>query len=760
MAEGGRSRARTWAAELDAARRRAGLAWPYGLVARASRLRDLLSAWALAEVAPGRLLPWLAVAFGFGIAVYFTAEREPAVWAPMALAAASVAVAVLARRRAVGFPLALGFAAIACGFAVATLQATRLSHPVLSRVAANATLSGFVEAREQRERSDRIVVRIHRFEAPRITDRLERVRVSVRKGTAPAVGSFVELRAYLSPPLQPLRPGGYDFARDMYFQGIGASGYALGAIRTVPAPAAAVPPWDLSYDAAIDGFRESVNSRIRAILPGDRGAIASALITGKRDAITAAVNEAMYISSLGHVLSISGYHMAVVAGIVFFVIRALLALSPSLAIRRPIKKWAAAGALVAAAFYLVLSGAAVATQRSFIMTAIVLIGVMADRPAITFRTLTLAALAVLLIAPQALVHPSFQMSFAATLALVAAYQHGLPKSVFGAADRDSSVGARAALWGGREIAGLVLVSVVAGFATTLYAAYHFHRLAPYGVIANLLAMPLVSTVVMPMGILGTVTMPFGFDAPFWRLMGLGIDWMIGVATWVSSLPGAVGRIHAFGIGPLLLGTAALLMICLLRTRLRWSGVALALAACLWAAATPRPDILVSADGQTAALRGADGRLTVLASGRDSFAVKAWLAADGDDRGDKDVSLKGGVRCDPIGCIGTLREGRLASYVHAVEAFAEDCSRAAVVISPRQSQTACAALLLDRTELNGQSAIALRWAGNRFERTDARPPGYERPWARRVPDTAEAAVTPARPVSRDATPREEDREAGD
>ncbi len=471
-----------------------------------------------------------------------------------------------------------------------------LSHPVLSRVAANATLSGFVEAREQRERSDRIVVRIHRFAALRITDTPERVRVSVRKGTAPAVGSFVELRAYLSPPLQPLRPGGYDFARDMYFQGIGASGYALGAIRTVPAPAAAVPPWDLRYAAAIDGYRESVNSRIRAILPGDRGAIASALITGKRDAISTPVNEAMYISSLGHVLSISGYHMAVVAGIVFFVIRASLALSPALAIRRPIKKWAAAGALVAAAFYLVLSGAEVATQRSFIMTAIVLIGVMADRPAITFRTLTLAALAVLLIAPQALVHPSFQMSFAATLALVAAYQHGLPKSVFGPADRDSSLGARTALWGGREIAGLMLVSVVAGFATTLYAAYHFHRLAPYGVIANLLAMPLVSTVVMPMGILGTVTMPFGFDAPFWRLMGLGIDWMIGVATWVSSLPGAVGRIHAFGIGPLLLGTAALLIVCLLRTRLRWSGAALALAACVWAAATPRPDMLVAADG--------------------------------------------------------------------------------------------------------------------------------------------------------------------
>jgi len=739
-------------------------AWPEEWLAQA---RQTLTALAAAEVAPGRLLPWLAVAFGLGIVGYFAAEQEPSGWAAFALAATMFAAAFAARRKPVGFPLAVASAAVACGFATATWHAARLADAPLARIAANATLSGYVEIREQRERSDRIVIRVHRFEAARIAAKPVRVRVSVRKGTAPAVGSFVELRAYLSPPLQPLRPGGYDFARDMYFQGLGASGYALGAIKTAAAPDA--PDAPLRFAMAVESFRATVDNRIRAILPGDRGAIASALITGKRDAISTAVNDAMYISSLGHVLSISGYHMAVVAGIVFFVIRALLALSPSLAANRPIKKWAAAGALAAASFYLVMSGAAVATQRSYIMTAIVLIGVMADRPAITFRTLTIAALAVLTIAPQSLVHPSFQMSFAATLALVAAYQNGLPASIFGRPDRDTPLGRRAALWGWREVAGLILVSIVAGLATTLYAAYHFHRLAPYGVIANLLAMPLVSTVVMPMGILGTITMPFGFDAPLWRLMGLGIDWMIGVATFVTSLPGAVGRIHAFGIGPLLLGTAALLITCLLRTRLRWSGAGLALAACLWAALTPRPDVLIAADGQTAAVRGADGRLRVLASGRDGFAVRAWLAADGDEREAKDASLKDGVRCDPAGCVGSLAGGRLAAYAHTVEAFAEDCARAAVVVSPRDAQGLgqgqCAALLLDRRHFGGHSAIALRWTGSGFERSDARPPGYTRPWAQRPYDAADTAASPARSQSRnvtprDATPREDDREAGD
>src|SRR5215831_4557904 len=562
---GGKQRAgaKVWAP--NAAGRPAGLLLPDDLADAAWRLRGLVSQWAAAEVAPGRLMPWLPVAFGLGIAGYFTADREPSWWATSMVAVAAAAAACVARRRPFGFPLALGFVAFAAGLAIATLQTARIAHPILQNPIASVSLAGFVEVREEREKSDRIVVRVQRFDASPSGGAPERVRVAVKKGSAPAVGSFVEFKAHLSPPLQPLRPGGYDFARDMYFQRIGASGYALGSVK-VRTPPVAGGFW-LRYATVIDDLREAIDKRMRAIIAGDNGSIASALITGKRDAISTPVNDAMYISSLAHVLSISGYHMAVVAGIVFFVIRAGLALVPSLANRHPIKKWAALGALIAATFYLFLSGAEVATQRSFIMIAIVLVGVMLDRPTLTFRTISVAAIVVLTLAPQAVVHPSFQMSFAATLALIAAYQYGLPFH----ADRDSSLRARMALWGAREFAGLILASLVAGLATTPYAAYHFHRLAPYGVIANLLAMPVVSVVVMPMGILGLLAMPFGFDAVFWRLMGDGIDWMIGVSLWVSNLPGAVGRIQAFGAGPLLLGTGGLLLICLLRTPLRWSG---------------------------------------------------------------------------------------------------------------------------------------------------------------------------------------------
>jgi competence protein ComEC len=702
-------------------------------------------------------VPWLAVAFALGIIIYFAVDQEPAAWAAALLSAATVVAAVLVRHRPIAFPLMVGAAAVAAGFATVTIKRAVIAHPVLSAPVWNVEVGGFVEAREERERSDRITVRVERIAGPRLNEQLERVRVSVRKGTAPAVGSFVEFKARLSPPLEPLRPGGYDFARDLYFHRIGASGFVLGRIRTAEPPHAPSPR--LRYAMAMDGMREGIDKRIRAVLPGDKGAIASALITGKRDAISAPVNEAMYTSSLAHVLSISGYHMAVVAGIVFFVVRALFALMPSFANRHPIKKWAALAALCAAAFYLLLSGAEVATQRSFIMIAIVLIGVMVDRPTLTFRTLTVAALGVLLLLPEAVIHPSFQMSFAATLALVAGYQYGLPWMSRGG---DTPLAARIALWGGREIVGLVLVSLLAGTATIPFIAYHFHRISSYGLVGNLLAMPVVSAWVMPWGILGIVTMPFGLDGFCWRVMGHGIEWMIAVAGWVASFPGALGRMAAFGTGALLLASLGLVVLCLLKTPLRLVGAVLIGCAAVMMVRAPQPDIMVAADGSAFAVRGADGRLGMVKSGSDSFALREWLAADADARTPKDDTLAAGIRCDEAGCIGRLRDGSLVAIARTVEAFEEDCRRAAVVLSARDAPAGCAAFVVDRQVWRRSGAIALRRLGEGFEVTPTRPPGYDRPWARAAALGSDAPEVPrgTRPQPRDATPREEDLEPGD
>lgn len=756
---GGRARAgiRTW--PVERARRAFGAASPNIEFAFPVRLRE----WAVQEVAAGRLLPWFAVSFGAGIVLYFTAEHEPAVWAASGLAPIGAAAAILLRRRPIGFVLALGFFALTAGFAVAALKTALIAHPMLRYPAYGVSLAGFVELREESQKTDRFILRVERIAGNRIVEVPQRVRLSVRRGFTPPAGAFVEVKAQLNPPLQPLRPGSYDFARDLYFQRLGASGFVHGAIKIVSPPAEA--GLGLRANAFVQGLRDAIDVRIRSVLSGDVGSIASALITGKRDAITAHLYDAMFVSGIGHVLSISGYHMAVVAGVVFFILRALLAVIPGLSERTPIKKWAAFAALLVTSFYLVLSGAEVATQRSFIMIAIVLIGVLLDRPILTLRTVTIAALVVLLFAPEAVVHPSFQMSFAATLALIAGYERGIPWARAGA---DTSLGARAALWGVREILSLIVASLLAGLATTPYAAFHFHRMAPYGVLANLLAMPIVSGWVMPMGILGVVTIPFGFDGVFWRQMGYGIEWMDFVALWVAGLPGAFGRVTSFGTGPLILATLGLLLICLLKTPLRWSGclfVALAVAAAL---RTPLPDILVAADGRTFAVRGVNGKLAFHRAGSDAFAMREWLAADADGRDVTDRGLGHGIACDPTGCIGKLSDGRLVAYDVAPEAVEEDCRRAAIVITAKDVPPDCSALVVGRALWRTRGALSLRRdVGDGFIIDGARPENFDRPWAPRPPRAAsgansenEASSAASRSPPRDATPKPEDLQPDD
>jgi competence protein ComEC len=715
-----------------------------------------LQRWVQAESGAGRLLPWIAIAYGIGIAIYFAADHEPLAWVAATVAAGLCGLCIVFRHHAAFYVLII-IAAIATGFATAALKTSRISHPVLTRPTAGTALTGFVETHEERDRTDRFVLRVETMDELRNQPKLNRVRLSIKKGTGPAVGSFVELKARLSPPLSPLRPGSYDFARDMYFQGIGASGFVTGAIKSSDAPSDG-GPW-LRYAAGLQNMRDAIDARIRSVLTGDARAIATALLTGRRDAITTPVNDAMFISGLGHVLSISGYHMAVVAGVVFFIVRALLAMIPAFTATFPIKKIAAFAALFASAFYLLLSGSEVATQRSFLMTSVVLIAVIVDRRAVTFRTLAIAAIAVLVIAPEALVHPSFQMSFVATLGLVALVANGMPTFF---AKPDNSKVARAALWGGREFIALTLASFIAGLATTPYAAFHFHRITPYGVLANLGAMPIVSAVVMPAGLLGLIAMPFGLDGFFWQLMDFGIKWMIIVSEWVAALPGAIGRMPAFGTGPLAAATLGIIVLALLRSPLRWSGGVLIAASIAWAFAAPAPDVLVSSDGHHVGVRGKDGKLHIMQTTKDAFLVKEWLAADADPRSVTDPSIGDSVSCDEAGCVAEMRDGGLITMNLRPDGFVDDCNKAALIVSRAPPPTGCNAFSISHDKIRRFGSLTLRRDAGVFVVAAQKPGGVDRPWSPALLEEGQGGTLARRTNDRapDATPAESDLQSGD
>jgi competence protein ComEC len=343
------------------------------------------------------------------------------------------------------------------------------------------------------------------------------------------------------------------------------------------------------------------------------------------------------------------------------------------------------------------------------------------------------------------------MSFAATLALVVLVETGMPRLLAAA---DSSLAARAALWGGREVAMLAAASLVAGLATTPYAAFHFHRLAPYGVIANLAAMPVVSGLVMPAGLAGLAAAPFGLDGPCWLVMGVGIEWMVTIATAVAALPGAVGRVPAFGSGALLVMSAGILLLGLLRTRLRLAGLAVLMIGIGWALAAPRPDILVSADGGSVAVRGPAGGLRVMRTRNDAFTVREWLAADADARAAGDPSLSAGVSCDQAGCVVPARGAALVALAKRPEALADDCARAAVLVTSHQPPPACGALAIDAARLARDGALALRASDDGFIVETARPRGSRRPWygaARRDDGPHPGSDRPGAPAAVDATP---------
>ncbi|MGP9803714.1 ComEC/Rec2 family competence protein [Paracoccus sp. NSM] len=582
------------------------------------------------------LFVWVPVCLAAGIGLWFL---RPALltapqWAGLVVLACIAGLVTLSAPRlalrgrigwawADGLRLAgLGLVLIATGVALAGARAAWVAGPVL-----DWRYYGPVEGRVVHlDRSSRDLLRLTldevRLRDIPPDDVPRRVRLSLSVGQdVPPIGQRVMLTGHLGPPPGPASPGSFDFRLNAWFQGLGAVGYSRSPVMAVAAPEGGA--WHLHRT------RMALSQEIRERIPGQPGAVAAALMTGDRSGIDEATTELMRASNLAHVIAISGLHMGLLTGFVYGALRLALVLAQGLGAQWPLPahKMAALGALVAAGAYLWLSGASVATQRAFVTVAVMLLAVLADRRAISLRTVALAATAILIISPEALTSPGFQMSFAATIALILTF------------DPWSRHANRLPRWL-RPVMMLLVSSLVAGLATAPIGAAHFNRMSQYGLLANMLAVPVMGTLVMPSGVIALLLAPLGLEGVALWVMGLGTAWMLAVAGFVAGLEGAV-RAIPMAPGPVLpmLGFGAVgLILCWRRSRpggVLMIGSALSAALViggfgLWLTAK-RPLILIAPEGEAVGLMTPTGRAVSKPAGG-AFVVSTWLVEDGDTAG--------------------------------------------------------------------------------------------------------------------------------
>jgi competence protein ComEC len=671
-------------------------------------------------------VPWLAVAFAAGSAGYFVLPREPLLSALVLTMAVLTITAAVTYARGTSWRVVTVLAVLIAGATVAKLRVDHLDTPQIERDVF-AELSGRVVASDSGGAArPRIVLDDLNAKALPGTALPRRIRLTLaaRYGLPP-LGARISLRGRLMPVAGPVVPGGYDAHRAAFFDGIGGTGFALGGWSLEPSG----QPFSLSL--AIARVRSSIVQRIVSVEPGEAGALAAALLVGDRSGLSETTKDNLRISGLAHILAISGLHMMLIAGTAFFFIRALLALSPRLALTFPIRKWAALAALVVVSLYFVLSGGGAATVRAYVMAAIVFTAILLDRPAVSMRNLAIAAFVVVALQPESVMEPGFQMSFAAVAALIATWEFWRNRQVRRLADNSALPGMRVLRTAWRVAVGVAITSLVAGLATAPFAAYHFERVATYSLLANLLAAPLVSGVIMPFGLCALVVMPFGLEVYPLHVMGSGIDGLLAIAAWVASLPGAQVRAPAIAPAALILIVVGMLWVCLWRLRWRWLGApVIGLGLVLIPILINPPDILVAPDGKAVAVRDAGGTLRVSGARAGSYAVDQFfqkeraLPPDG-------AALRAGIRCDTRACLLSAAANTEVSHVLDPAAFLEDCARASVIVTALQAPADCRApLVIDAARLKTFGAHAV-WIGSdngtpAFKVTTERS-GTPRPW---------------------------------
>ena len=695
------------------------------------RARLFLGAQVAAQTLRWRL--WAPVAFGGGCAVYFAFKSEPATSPLIIGAMVAAALWLWARRMAWARVLTLPLMLLACfalGMAVAKLRADAVAAPIALAMAEPTVVEGWVvDVDSPGDAGPRVVIAPVRIEGLAPEDTPTRLRATVQ-GVAPEPGEAIRLFALLNPPPAPASPGAYDFGRNAYFQSMGGVAFSLGETRSAYL---SPPPWKVRAAMAVNGLRYDLAKRIVARLGERTGGVAAAMTTGHEAWLDPEQVDAMRDSGLAHILSISGLHMAVVGGFSFFLVRLLVAAWPWLALRVPGKKVAAWAGLLAVGTYLIISGHPPPAERAAITASIAFLAILLDRPAITMHALAVAAFAVLLLQPEAIVTPGFQMSFAATAALVALVEAWPVRPREISAPWPILLVQRVGAWLGMAI----MASLVAGAATGPFAMQHFNRTAMYGLGANLATAPLSDFLIMPALALGALLEPMGLGAPFLWLAGQGIGMMLAVGEWVAGLPGAVRTVASAPDFVLPIAFLGVLFCCLWRGPLRWLGLPLAASVMLWPRA-PVPDLWIGDGGTNAAFVEA-GQAVVMRPAVRQFAVDVWTRRRGLEPAERAVD---GWACTRFSCAPTepgagplaMWWGRRAPSPDEIDALC----RSAPVVSVRASvavlpPSCTGRLVLDGTDHARGGAVELwrvgRVSENRWRAVWAAEVRGDRPWSR-------------------------------
>lgn len=656
------------------------------------------------------LWPYAIIA---GLITSLAPPEEPAPWA-LALVGVAIALAlILARNRPAAFRGLTLAAAFWAGFSLLAVHAALFGTTMLARPAYGTYEMRVDEIVSEAESGVRAIVSSI---TPTGTSRavpMRRARIVVAEGPPLAPGDIIRapVRFYAVPG--PVVPNGFDTQFHAFFDGVGAYGNTTGTVEAVSAGNSSAP------ERVIDGIRRGIAARIDADLQRPAAGIARALITGDQSAVSDEARETMAAAGLAHVLSVSGLHLTIVAGLVLVTLRGGLALIGGIHRVTSVKRIAAAGAVVAALAYFAISGGNVAALRSTIMLVLVLGAIVFGRRALTMRNVAIAALIVIATDPASVFRPSFQLSFAAVVALIGAWELMRPPE-----GREQSLVARA----GGYLWGIVLTSLIAGAATLLFSVYHFQQTSPLGVLGNLFSLPLVGFVMMPAAVLATLAMSFGGEAPFLALMGWSIDRMLDLGGLVASWSGGLDSSPLLAPLALLLGLAALAWFTFLSTWHRLLGPALLVPAVVLLALDQSPDVLIADTTQAVAVRSSGG-LQLVAGKGNSFAVDVWRETYGEP-----IEAAPPLGCDSVGCFGGSTRGFKIAIVRDPAGFYEDCGLADLVITRRSAPAACSAgAIVDADALARGGVHWLRWDAARggFEVRPAIPP-LSRPWRAVLP----------------------------